>query len=85
MPVLSNVFWHENAPITFQRLINAVISGLEGCNAYIDDVVVYSDTWDQYIKQVRAFLAWIQDAHLTVNLVKNEFCQAWVVFRPSGG
>ena len=34
----------KNAPVTFQHLINGIISGLEGCSAYIDDVVVYSDT-----------------------------------------
>ena len=43
-------------------------------------MVVCSDTWDQHIKQIRAFLARIQETHLTVNLVKSEFCQARVVF-----
>ena len=37
-------FGMKNAPATFQRLINTVISGLEGCSAYIDNVVMYSDT-----------------------------------------
>ena len=35
-------FGMRNAPATFQRMINRVISGLEGCAAYIDDVVIYS-------------------------------------------
>ena len=35
-------FGMKNVPATFQHLINGVISGLEGCNAYIDDMVVYS-------------------------------------------
>ena len=29
---------------TFQHLINIVITGLNGCNTYINDVVIYSDT-----------------------------------------
>ena len=29
-----------NAPATFQRMINGVIVGLEGCDAYVRDVVV---------------------------------------------
>lgn len=33
---------------TFQCLMNRVISGLEGCAVYLDDVVVYSDTWCRY-------------------------------------
>ena len=70
----------KNAPATFQRMINTVISGLEGCDAYIDDVIVYSDTWEQHVKQLKAFLCRLRDARLTVNLVKSEFCRARVVF-----
>ena len=36
-------FGMKNAPATFQRLINQVIRGLEGCQAYLDDVIVYSN------------------------------------------
>lgn len=39
----------RNAPATFQRLMNRVISGLRGCAVYLDDVVVYSQTWDEHI------------------------------------
>lgn len=38
-------FGLRNAPCSFQRLMNRVISGLEGCAVYLDDVVTYSDTW----------------------------------------
>lgn len=31
-----------NAPATFQWLVNQVLGGVEGCEAYLDDVVVYS-------------------------------------------
>ena len=64
----------KNTPATFQRMINTVISGLQGCNAYINDVIMYSDTWDLHVKQLKVFLCRLQDAHLIVNLVKSEFC-----------
>ena len=38
-------FGIKNSHATFQRLINQVISGLTDCDAYIDDVIVYSETW----------------------------------------
>ena len=38
-------FGMKNAPATFQCLINGVLSGLDGCEAYIDDVVV-CNTWE---------------------------------------
>ena len=37
-------FGMKNSPATFQRLVNNVICGLDGCDAYIDDVIIYSDT-----------------------------------------
>ncbi|XP_071950797.1 uncharacterized protein [Antedon mediterranea] len=49
-------FGLKNAPATFQRLVNGIISGLEGCEAYIDDLVVYSDTWDVHVQRIKAFL-----------------------------
>ena len=42
-----NPFGMRNAPVTFQRMINSVVSELEGCAAYIDDVVIYSHSWEQ--------------------------------------
>ena len=73
-------FGMKNAPATFQRMINQVIMDLEGCQAYIDDVIVYSNNWDQHIKQLHAFLCRLQEARLTVNLVKTEFGHARVEF-----
>ena len=41
-------FGTKNAPATFQRMVNKVITGLEGCQGYMDDVIVYGDTWEQH-------------------------------------
>lgn len=38
-------FGMRNAPATFQRLVNIVLSSLYGCKAYLDDLVIYSDSW----------------------------------------
>ena len=48
-------FGMKNAPATFQRLINGVLSGLYGCEAYIDDVVV-CNTWEQHLLQIRSLM-----------------------------
>ena len=69
-------FGMKNAPATFQRLINSLTSDLDGCEGYIDDVVVYSDTWKQHVQRLHALLERLAQAQLTVNLLKSEFAHA---------
>ena len=73
-------FGMRNAPATFQHMINSVVSGLEGCAAYIDDVVIYSHSWDQHVSQLRSLFSRLREANLTVNLRKSEFCHAKITF-----
>ena len=69
----------KNTIASFQRMINTVISGLQGCDVYISDVIVYSDMWDLHVKQLKAYLCKLRNAHLSVNLVNSDFCQMRVV------
>ena len=69
-------FGMKNSPASFQRLINKVIAGLHGCEAYIDDVVIYSDTWQACLQIIRTFFDRLTEAKLTINLSKSEFAQA---------
>ena len=46
-----------NAPATFQRSMDEVLQGLEPFSScYIDDVIVYSVSWDDHICQLRQVL-----------------------------
>lgn len=45
----------KNLPATFQRLINSVISRLNGCDAYIDDAIIYSETFAEQLEIIRSF------------------------------
>ena len=73
-------FGMKNVPATFQRMIHRVIDGLEGCKGYIDDIIVFSDSWEQHLQQVKAFLTRLRQARLTVNLSKSEFGKACVTY-----
>ena len=73
-------FGLRNAPSSFQRLMNHVISGLEGCAVYLDDVVIYSDTWECHLLRLSALFERFAKANLTVNLAKCEFARATVVY-----
>ena len=73
-------FGMKNAPATFQRMINKLVGRMEGCEAYIDDVVVYSDSWEDHLIRVCRVLTKFAEVNLTVNLAKSEFGHAEVIF-----
>lgn len=45
-------FGLRNAPAMFLCLMNRVVPGLEGCSVYLDDLVIYSDTWHSYPQHI---------------------------------
>lgn len=73
-------FGMKNSSATFQRMINDLISDLDNCDAYIDDLVVYSDTWSDHLEHIRKLFDKLSHAKLTVNLNKSEFAKAQVEF-----
>ena len=44
-----------NAPATFSRLIDRILSGLhwETCLFYLDDIIVFSSTWEGHLARLR--------------------------------
>ena len=73
-------FGMNNSLATFQRLINSLISGIDGCDAYIDDAIVYSDTWEEHLSTIRQFYDRLGDAKPTINLSQSEFAYGTVTF-----
>jgi len=64
-------FGMKNSGATFQRLMNSVIIGLDGVDVYIDDLIVYSNTWKEHLKRLRA-LSKMKD--------KNQKILRWFLF-----
>ena len=58
---------------TFQRLMNHIISGIEGCIVYLDDLVIFTDSWGELLQISRKVLDAISRANLMINLRKCEF------------
>ena len=71
------LFGMRNAPATFQRMINQIVGGLDGCEAYIDDVIVYCNTWKEHLTQLQGLLSRFSEANLTS---KSEFGHAELTF-----
>lgn len=60
-------------------MANTVLSGVSGCEAYLDDVV-YLGSWDDHIQQLHVVFDRLCDANLTLNFAKCEFGQAIVTY-----
>ena len=73
-------FGMKNSSATFQRLMNTITADLEGCVTYIDDVVIYSDTWQDHIERLEKFLHRLRDVNLVAKLSKCDFVQAKVEY-----
>ncbi len=73
-------FGMRNAPATFQRLMNQVLSGVTNVEVYLDDVVVFSNTWEEHLNQLYVIFDRLNKASLTLNLAKCEFAKATVTY-----
>lgn len=73
-------FGVRNAPATFQRLVNKVLAGVSCCDPYLDDIVVYSESWGEHISRLQEVFLRLTEANLTLNLAKCEFGQATVIY-----
>lgn len=60
--------------------MNKVVAGLEGCAVYLDNVVIYSNTWREHVDCIRALFDRLVWANLTINLAKCEFAQGTVTY-----
>ena len=68
-------FGVKNAPLYFQRTMNNVLKeGLgEYCLVYIDDIVVFSDTFEKHIKHLNKVFHMLDKVNLKVNIEKCNF------------
>jgi hypothetical protein len=68
-------FGLRNAPAQFQRMMDAILGSLrwEAALCYIDDVLVFSDTWDQHIAHLRQLFSSCKTAGLMFSKEKCRF------------
>jgi hypothetical protein len=68
-------FGLTNAPAAFQAYINRCMTGLMDtiCVVYLDDILVYSKTRQQHVKDVKEVLNRLREFQLYASLEKSEF------------
>ncbi|KAI2649596.1 Retrovirus-related Pol polyprotein [Labeo rohita] len=76
----SMAFGLRNAPATFQRLVNIVLADVPNCSAHLDDLVIYTMSWQEHLSSLRLVFERLSNASLTLNLAKCEFGKATVTY-----
>jgi hypothetical protein len=71
-----------NAPSTFERMMEYLLAGLhwETCLIYLDDIIVYADTFDQHLERLEEVLTRVRKGGLKISPKKCHFFQAKVKF-----
>ena len=74
-------FGLQGAPATFQRMMDRMLDGLENeAGAYIDDLVVFSETWREHLQHLEDVLKRLQEAGLTLKPKKCHLAMAQCVY-----
>ena len=72
-------FGLRNAPATFSRFVSKLLTGLETfAVAYLNDVIIFSDSCEEHLKHMKLVFLRIRDARLTLNSQKCHFAAAEV-------
>ena len=74
-------FGMMNASATFQRLVDTVLKDCsEYCRQYIDDVAIFSNTWEDHLKHVDTVLTKIEESGLTIKPSKCKIAYSEVTY-----
>ena len=74
-------FGLSGAPASFQKLMDRILRGSqEYSEAYLDDVVIFSETLEEHLKHLTDILERIRKAGLTVKLGKCQFAMSQCVY-----
>jgi hypothetical protein len=67
-------FGLKTSPNNFNSCVSAVLKGLESFSgAYVDDVCIFSDTFQEHVEHVHAVLSRFRQAGMTIRLAKCSF------------
>ena len=79
-------FGLTNAPSVFQRVMQQLLtplnpkSGSDFVNVYIDDVIVFSQTFEAHLRHLKATITAIQEAGLKLNPTKCHFARSEIEY-----
>jgi len=75
-------FGLKNAPATFQRLMDRILSGLQGTTlfVYLDDIVIYARSLQEHERKFNQLAERLRNANLRLQPDKCEFLRREVTY-----
>ncbi|CAB4022565.1 Retrovirus-related Pol poly from transposon, partial, partial [Paramuricea clavata] len=73
-------FGLTNAPATFQRMMGNILMGIKSCLVFMDDIIIFSDTWEEHQRILDEVFRRIRAAGLKIKRDKCQFAQESVKF-----
>jgi hypothetical protein len=73
-------FGLTNASATFQRMMTKLLHEMSGCLVFIDDIIIFADTWEEHQKILEEVLHRIKAAGLKLKRTKCQFGRESVQF-----
>jgi transposase InsO family protein len=73
-------FGLRNAPPTFQRAMNSLFAGRPNVLVYLDDIIIFSETFDDHMKHLESVFEILRSNRLTVQPDKSKFCRTELIF-----
>ena len=76
------LFGLTNAPATFQCLMECILAGItdDECLIYIDDIIVFSQSFEEHLQRLRHVFQRLQIACLKLKPEKCKFAQKKVLY-----
>ena len=73
-------FGLRNAPPTFQRFMNEVLKKLDNVIVYIDDIIIFSNSYEEHITHLHQVFERLEYHELIVNFKKSHFFKTEVTY-----
>lgn len=73
-------FGLKNAPSEFQRVLDRALEGLPFAKAYVDDILVFSDSLEEHHRHLQQVFDRLREVNLTLHPLKCSFFQSKVAY-----
>ena len=73
-------FGLRNASATFQRFIDQVLQGMSNAIAFVDDIIVFSNSPDEHVNHLNELFSRLKNFGVIVNPTKSQFALSKLQF-----